>query len=105
MTYPIKFRIHILELQQAEGLTDAEASKRFNIGTASLLRWRRKLEPAQHRNRVGLKIDREALLKDIEEHPDAYQYERAQRFGVTPQGIAQALKRLSVTRKKNATAS
>ena len=47
----------------------------------------------------------EALKIDIEEYPDAYQYERAERFGVSQKGIYEALKRLGVTYKKNTQAS
>lgn len=42
----------------------------------------------------------EALKKDIEEYPDSYQYERAERFGASQSGIYWALKRLDVTYKK-----
>ena len=43
----------------------------------------------------------EALKKDIEDYPDSFQYERAERFGVSASGIQHALKRLKVTYKKN----
>ncbi len=46
-----------------------------------------------------------ALARDVRAHPDAYQYERARRFGVGVQGINHALRRLGVTYKKNAHAS
>jgi len=42
-------------------------------------------------------LDLEALARDVRAHPDAYQYERAQRFGVTQKAIWQALRRLRVT--------
>ena len=42
----------------------------------------------------------EALKEDIRLHPDAYQYERAERFGVSQMGICSALKRLKVRYKK-----
>ena len=40
------------------------------------------------------------MAKDVEEHPDSYQYERVARFGVSQQGIAYALKKLKISRKK-----
>ena len=46
------------------------------------------------------KISNEALLKDIEQHPDDYMYERAQRLGCSKSGIEAALKRLGIRRKK-----
>ena len=39
----------------------------------------------------------EALKQDIETYPDAYQFERAKRLGVSSGGIFHALKRLKVT--------
>jgi transposase len=44
-------------------------------------------------------------MKDVDQYPDAYQYERAVRFGVCPKAIWQALKKLGVTYKKNAVPS
>ena len=42
----------------------------------------------------------EALKRDVEGYPDAYQFERAKRLGVSRQGIWYALKRLGVSYKK-----
>ena len=40
------------------------------------------------------------LKKDVEENPDHFNYERAERFSVSESGIRNALKRLGVSRKK-----
>lgn len=42
----------------------------------------------------------EALKQDVELYPDAYHYERANRFKVSSKGIFEALKRLGVSYKK-----
>ena len=42
----------------------------------------------------------EALAHDVEQQPDAFQQERADRFGCIQRGIGEALKRLKITRKK-----
>lgn len=47
----------------------------------------------------------DALIDDIKTYPDAYQYERAKRLGVSQTGIWFALKRLNVTYKKNSSSS
>ena len=47
----------------------------------------------------------EVLARDIEDYPDAYQFERAERFGVCQKAIWQALKPMGVTYKKSLTAS
>ena len=44
----------------------------------------------------------QALARDVAEHTDSYQYERAERFGVSQRGIALALKRLGISYKKKA---
>ena len=64
------------------------------------MRWNAKLEPKDYRRRRGLKIDLQQLAQDVRDDPDAYQYERAARFGVTPKAIWQALRKLGVTYKK-----
>ena len=71
------------------------------MGIASVVRWSKKITPTTKRNKPATKIDMEALRRDVEEHPDAYQYERAKRFGVSQKGICSALKRLGITYKKN----
>ncbi|WP_242465419.1 IS630 transposase-related protein [Psychrobacter sp. M9-54-1] len=40
-------------------------------------------------------------MKDVEQHPDDYIYERAQRLGCSKSGIEAALKRLSISQKKD----
>jgi hypothetical protein len=39
----------------------------------------------------------EALAQDVTDHPDAYQQERAQKFGVRQSAIFYALKRLNLS--------
>ncbi|MGG2143849.1 IS630 transposase-related protein [Symbiopectobacterium sp. RP] len=51
------------------------------------------------------KIDKSELIKGVEQYPDAYQKERAERFGVCQKAIWQALKKLGLTYKKNSTSS
>lgn len=105
MTYPLKFRERVLTLKKEERLSYAQTAKRFKVGVTTLQRWEKKIEPEIGRNKPSVKIDMEALRKDVEQYPDSYQKERAARFGVSPTGIRHALRRLQVTRKKNPTAS
>ena len=46
------------------------------------------------------KIHTQKLEEDIAQYSDSYQYERAERSGVSQSGIYSALKRLKVTYKK-----
>ena len=100
MTYPLRFREHVLSIQNREGLSYSETAKRFSVGIASLVRWTKKLEPETTRNKPATRIDMKGLAQDVKDNPDAYPHERARRFGVSPSGIRAALKRLRVTYKK-----
>lgn len=101
MAYSRDFRRKVLSVRNKEGLTIAAVAARFDVGSASVVRWLKNVErkPQGYRRR---KIDLEALREDVSAYPDAYQHERAQRFGVTQNAIFVALKKLPVTYKKNA---
>jgi transposase len=101
MTYSIDFRKKVLKVREKEGLSVEGVAIRFGVGKASVMRWLIELEPKKTRNKSATKIDMELLKKDIEEYPDSYQYERAERLGASQSGIYWALKRLNVTYKKN----
>lgn len=89
-----------LALQKLEdGYSIRETAEYFEISTRTLQNWKKSLE-RKRRVFKPLKIDTELLLKDIEDHPDAYQYERAQRLKCSTSGICTALKRLGITQKK-----
>ena len=45
------------------------------------------------------------LKKDVEENPDSYQYERANKFSVSQRCIGYVSRRLGVAYKKNVSAS
>ncbi len=101
MTYSVDFRKQVLRVREKEGLSVEGVAIRFGVGKASVMRWLIELEPKKTRNKSATKIDMELLKKDVEEHPDSYQYERAERLGASQSGIYWALKRLGVTYKKN----
>jgi transposase len=105
MTYSIDFRRKVLTVREEEGLTIPEVAERFCVGVATIVRWLRRVEPCLTRNKPATKIDRIALARDVREHPDAYQAERAERLGVSKQGVGHALRRMGITYKKNTTAS
>ncbi len=101
MSYPLKFREHVIKIKKEENLTYRELAKRVKIGIATLMRWAKEKNPIQKRKKHSRKIDMESLAKDVEKYPDDYQRERAARFGVSKHGIYWALKKLGVTYKKN----
>lgn len=105
MTYSIDFRKKVLDVRKRNALSIEQTGRRFEVGKAMVMRWIGRLEPVKKRNTKARKIDMEALKRDVEECPDAYQYERARRFGVSRFGMFAALKRLQVSYKKNAVPS
>lgn len=105
MTYSLDFRCKVLSVREKEGLTISEVACRFGVGVASVVRWLKKVEPERFRDKPATRIDMTALAQDVRDYPDAYQYERARRFGVSQKGIDHALRRLGVTYKKNTSTS
>lgn len=105
MAYSLDYRQRVMKIKSEENLTFEETSKRFGVAMRTLFNWKQRLEPKNTRDKPAIKIDMEALAKDVEEHPDAYQYERADKFGVSQWGIGLALRRLKVSYKKNSESS
>lgn len=105
MSYDIKFRRHVLKVRKEEGLSFAQVALRFGIAKQTVYYWTKRIEEKKTRVKPPVKLDMEALKKDIALYPDAYQYERAARLGVSAMGIWHALRRLGVTYKKNPASS
>lgn len=105
MTYSVDFRRHILSIKKKERLTFEQTAERFAVGIASLTRWNKTITPKVTRENRPRKVDLKALAKDVENYPDAYQHERALRFGVHPKSIWNGLRKLNITYKKSLGAS
>lgn len=105
MTYSLDFRKKVLEVRAKEKLTIREAASRFGIAFSTIVLWNKNINCQTKRNRPASKLDREALKKDVELYPDAYQYERAKRFGVSKGCIWHAMKSLNITYKKKSSSS
>ena len=105
MAYSLDFRTQVFKIKKQEDLTFQETSVRFGITIRTLFRWNNHIEPKGKRDKPATKIDMKKLAKDVKKHPDAYQYERADRFGISQSAIYYALKRLGVSVKKNASSS
>ena len=103
--YALSFRKKVFDVMKKENISITEASKRFHIGRITIQRWKKKIEPCVKRNKPTTKIDMEKLKEDVAEKPDDYQWERAERFGVSPNGILYALRRLAISNKKNTVSS
>ena len=105
MTYSLDFRQKVMDYKTKKGLTFEQTSPHFDIGIRTLFRWSTSLSPCNKRQKPATKMDMDALKHDVENSPDAYQWERALRFGVHQSTIYYALKRLEISYKKNTTTS
>jgi transposase len=101
MTYSLDFRQHVLRVKAEEKLSFAQAAQRFKVGKNTLFLWSKNIRAQVKRNKAASKIDMQALKEDVKCYPDAYNYERAARLGVSKTGIYWALQRLGVSYKKN----
>ena len=104
MAYSVDYREAAIEFKQS-GHTFAELKEVFKITPRTYYQWLELLENTgslQFRNaseRQG-KIDPEKLQQALEEKPDAYLYELAEKFGVSKTAIHKRLKKLKITLKK-----
>ena len=103
--YSLDFRKRVLALGKKEKLSIRQLGERFGIASRTIVSWNQRLSPILKRKKPPTKISYEALLKDVEQYPDAYGYERAARLGVSKTCIHASLKRLKITYKKNPQAS
>jgi transposase-like protein len=104
MSYDAKFRVRALKFFEARSVR--ETCEAFGISANALFSWKRRLAETgslenKPLNRRWRKLDPEKLRKDVEDHPDAFNRERARRFGCAEEAVRLALKKLKITRKKN----
>lgn len=100
MHYEVSFRKQVLRVLEEEGLSIRSVAKRFGISPNTVYLWKKRIS-RKPRKVKAYKIDMDKLKEDIVSHPDAYNYERAKRLGVSISCIYYALKRLGVSYKKN----
>ena len=105
MADSLDFRKRVFSVKEERRLNFKDTSKLFGINIRTLFRWQKRIEPQKTRDKPATKIDMQALEADLEKNPDRFQYERAEDYGVSQAAIFYALKRLKVSRKKNATSS
>jgi len=75
MTYSLDFRTKVFRIKEKKRLTFEQISDHFDISIRTGFRWQKKLEPAMTRNKPATKINMDRLVKDIERHPDDYQWQ------------------------------
>lgn len=101
MSYSQDFRRQVLKSINSDGMTVRQAAAFYGISPNTITLWKRNGITPKKGVYKPRKISNEALLQDVTDYPDAYHAERAARFGVTPQAVCIALKRLKVSLKKD----
>ena len=59
MSYDKKFRHHVLNIKEQEGLSLAKVAKRFGIGKQTVYNWTKRIEEKKKRNRLPQKLSLE----------------------------------------------
>ena len=103
--YGLDFRKRVLSRYAQGDLGAVALCKLFGITFQTFSRWRSQGITPKVRKPRTTKIDMEALKLDVEQYPDAYQYERAKRLNVSPNCVMYALRRLGITHKKKSDSS
>ena len=100
MTYSLDLRKKVVSFV-SDGGSKSEAVRLFKISRDTLYRWlnAEDLKPKKHSLRHR-KLDKKALQKHVEEHPDMFLHERAEAFGVHTSSISRALKTLGIVKKR-----
>ena len=104
MSYSKDLRERALALVD-EGMKQEEVRKLFKLGVNTITNWKKLREESgslanRPLERSWRKIDPEKLAKDVREHPDDFDEERAIRFGCSRTGIQSARYKHKITRKK-----
>ena len=81
------------------------AAELYNLSQTIIQNWKRHVHSKITRQTKPYKIPNEALLKDVNQYPDDYLYERARRLNCSKSGIGYALKRLNISQKKDLSTS
>ena len=97
MTYSADFRAQVIKSVKNKDMSIRQACTFYNVSKTALQRWLKDSSIKQTRDKPPTK----ALLKDVEQYPDDYLYERARRFNCSKTGIFNALKRLGISQKKD----
>lgn len=92
-------------LQKRKQYSIRKLAEKYDLSPQTIQNWERGKLPTGKRNRTNTKLNIDSLLEDVKEYPDSYQYERAERLGVSEACIWSNLKKLGITYKKNSKTS
>jgi len=103
MTYSVDLRERVVAFVEGGG-SKSEAARRFKVSRWCVYEWlsRESLEPSKQGCPGPWKLPPEVLEAHVTQYPDAYQHERSVALGVSEYAVWYGLRRLNLTRKKNA---
>jgi len=106
MAYSLDYRERAMGLL-TEGKSQTEVAELLGVGRKTVGEWKKRQESGHlgtnyPSSRGAYIINEEAIRAHLDQQPDAYLSELAAVAGGTVQGIRHALKRMGITRKKDA---
>ena len=99
MGYSKDFKDKVIEIMARDQLSVRKAAQHFGVCTRTIQLWKKSTESKPIPGRPA-KISKAQILLDVEQHPDDYISERAERFGVSTHAVFNALHAAGISRKK-----
>jgi DNA-binding XRE family transcriptional regulator len=88
-------------LQKRKHYSIRKLAEKYDLSPQTIQKWEKGILPIGKRNKPNIKLNLDVLIEDVKKYPDAYQYERAKRLGVSETCIFHNLKKLGISYKKN----
>lgn len=99
MGYSKDFKDKVIEIMTRDKMSVRKAAQHFNLCIQTIQNWKKSTRSKPISGRP-MKISRDQILKDVEQYPDDYIRERADRFGVSTHAVFNALHAARISRKK-----
>ena len=104
MGYSKDFKDKVIEIMTRDKMSVRKTAQHFSVSTRTIQLWQKSTERKPIPGRPA-KIIEAQILADIEKYPDDYQYERAERLGVSTHAVFNALHKAGISRKKDVNSS
>ena len=99
MGYSKEFKDKVIEIMTRDKMSVRKAAQHFNVCIQTIQNWKKSTVTKPIPGRPA-KISKEQILNDVEQYPDDYISERAERFGVSTHAVFNALHAAGISRKK-----
>ena len=92
-------------LQKCKQYSIRKLAEKYDLSPQTIQNWKKGKLPIGKRAKSNTKLNKDLLIEDVKSYPDSYQYERAERLGVSEACVWSNLKKLGITYKKNSKTS